>query len=122
MLPEEYFIEKSGFHKAVSVGAAVKSKPSGKGIVVVVVVVAGRGGIGVFCCIFLFVGGLLLLSRFFSAAGHTNALVKNYSGTHGANIETRKRRADIFLSPTPHPHRRSPVAASLVFSPQVCPV
>lgn len=30
------FIEKSGFHKAVSVGVAVKSKPSGEGIFFVV--------------------------------------------------------------------------------------
>lgn len=60
------FIEKSGFHKAVSVGVAVKSKPSGKRI---------------------------FLRRFFSAAEKTHALVKkNYLRTRGANIARRKRR------------------------------
>lgn len=64
------FIEKSGFHKAVSVGVAVKSKRSGKGI-------------------FFF----FFLRRFFAAAGKTHALVKNYSGTHGANIGEEKTPA-----------------------------
>lgn len=71
------FIEKSGFHKAVSVGVAVKSKPSRERIF--------------FFLLFLKIYSFL--RRFFSAARKTRAVTKPLRGARGS--PSRQRSAHL---------------------------